>query len=175
MSTCPSICVIWWLGGNDCTLDWGGGLDSESDTRACANWSTCQVFTSKCQEYYDNTTTEAEHEILLGVMQPEGHQTSVHFLWPTSDILSSYVPDYASGTKAWRIRCKHIFHTIQNEINSGKAQPMNQHQWLRFLLFRGFINQKSTEGDVWLQCHNDFVNLSYHDWHCILLSDLSIS
>ena len=127
------------------------------------------------QEYYNNTTTEAEHEILLRVMPPQGHQTLVCSLWPTSAILSSYVPDYAPGTKAWSIKCEHIFCAIQNKINSGKAQPMNRCEWLRFLRFGGFINQTSTEGDVWLQHHDDSINLGYHDWHCISLSDLGMS
>jgi hypothetical protein len=127
------------------------------------------------QEYYDDMTTEAERDILLGVMQPQGRQTLERSLWPTSAILSSYVPGYASGTEAWSIRCEHIFRAIQKEINSGKAQPMNRREWLRFLRHGGFINQQNTEGDVWLQRHDDFVNLGHRDWHCISLSDLGMS
>jgi hypothetical protein len=122
------------------------------------------------QEYYDDTTTEAEREILLGVVQPQGRQALVRSLWPTSAILSSYVPDYASGTEAWSIRCERIFRAIQNEINSGRAQPMLRREWLRFLRHGGFTNQNNTEGDAWLQRHDDLDR----DWHCIPLSELGM-
>jgi len=125
------------------------------------------------QEYYDDTTREAEREILLRVVQPQEHQVLVCSLWPTSAILSYYISDYTSGTEAWSIRCEHIFRAVQSEINSGKAKPLSRCEWLRFLRHGGFINQNETEGDVWLQCHDGFANLG-HDWHCISLSDLDM-
>ena len=127
------------------------------------------------QVYYDDTTTEAERDILLGVLQPQGDQVVSRSLWPTPTVLSSCIPDYASGSEAWGIRCRDIFRLIQTEINSGRGQHMTRREWRRYLRHGGLLNKIDAGGEVWLRRHDDFVNRSHRDWHCISLSDLGMS